>query len=546
MPKEHPTTFRAQSDQQPLEGVVTYAGTFSLSNTMTGKDALLVIALMTVVIGAMVLMLSFAPGPHSSLVFPDELIGSIWVFTVLVVLLPATPWQLTLNYGEKTYTFVYGYRLTRIRRTGPFADISGVSCYASNRLYSIYKHVICLRFAKGTTTRNICLETGLDADAGAERAQALAVALSTAVVDMYGKPADLNSPQPTFGDQATFSNASTSYGRNRYKNCVALIIIFVLGIASAYPLSAFTSPGGSAKGISMVIVMSIFCGWPIPILYIQANPWKLSLDFSTKRYRLQTGFRPFALIRTGRFDDIVGVRVIELGSLSDSQAYAISIMFRSLPRHTPFMLESVSTRATADERAGKFATMLHATVVNASGDPISSAATLKLDEPIVTYTQDSIPDRVPRKRRLAEAGFEALFALVCCPRIFWSPYVLHRVGPATYLTSCFGCAFLIYYNIQRAWPWRLTLDYMNEKVELISGWLPFGFRLTGTFNRVDGITVVPLLHGIFNEPYQISMSIATRFGRKSYLIETASTSSEADARAAHLASRLGVGILPPG
>gem|GEM_PF-6698771 len=227
-----------------------------------------------------------------------------------------------------------------------------------------------------------------------------------------------------------------------------------------------------------------------------------------------------------------------------SETFGVSISFKDMPRHKPFLLEPAFTRAQADQRAEQFAAILQTAVVDAEGSPVQLVKPKDFDTENIIYTQDSIPSSISRKKNLAEARIEAIILILCSPLVFYRlPYAGPYAGAAIFFIVSMGCSFLIWWNLYQAWPWRLMLDYKIKKVDLTAGWLPLGFWVSGSFDRIEGVKVVPLLHGIYNEPYQIALCFATRFGRKAYPIETAGSNNEAEARAMHLAERLGVARL---
>jgi hypothetical protein len=542
MPNEYPIKDAAKTELQPVEGVVTYTGTLLGSKDKTGgRNALIFTTCIFALYASALFFIPSSPGSHASIRTGAELLGAMWAVLSSLIIIAAMPWRLALNYPAQTYISTFGYGSFHFNHSGPFADISGVSSVASTKMYSTHKHILILRFANGPIPRKMRIETGLSPDDAAARAQQLATALGTSFVDSYGQRINIDSPAPISNGQAQFTHVSTKYGRNVCRQNVIGIVFMALFFASIYPLFALTSPGGGAKGgVQMLLFFVLFYGWIIPIMYTRANPWRVYLDFAAGRYRLERGFRPFVRQRTGRFEDILGVRVIEIGSLAVSEPFAVSISFRAM-RSMPFLLEPAFTRAQADKRAQQFAAILQTAVVDAEGSPVHLAKRQDLDGNNVTYTQDSIPRHMSRKQNFRKALIEALFPILCSPLLFYRiPYAGPSAGAAIFGALCMGCAILVWHNLLEAWPWRLALDYQNGKVGLTAGWLPLGFRGTGSFDRIEGVKVVPLLHGFYNEPYRIALCFATKFGRRSYQIETASSSDKAEARATHLAERLGV------
>jgi hypothetical protein len=104
----------------------------------------------------------------------------------------------------------------------------------------------------------MCIEMGLVANEAIARAQQLATAIGTSVVDSGGQHINIDSPASISSDHAEYSQASTKYGRKVYRQSIIGIVFMTLVFASIYPLFVLTSPGGAAKGIEMLILFVFF------------------------------------------------------------------------------------------------------------------------------------------------------------------------------------------------------------------------------------------------------------------------------------------------
>jgi len=482
-------------------------------------------------------------GLHSALpllIFP----AGLCILLAVAGILLAAPWQLALDYSSRTFESSLGHRPFTIFRKGDFSEIEGVSYMPSIR----YGHAIQVKLGKGRGKRAFVIESGFDADSAILRVNELATSLNAAVLGRDGKPVPVVVELDDRGYNPTYTQSSTRYGQSMRKSAVFGLVASLILCLTPWLRPIFDTTIAHDKALTFAIFMStFFCVWPLYFVWalnFRFERWRLSLDFAASEYRLRAGSPPFVRQTSGSFDQLAGIRIIEMGATHKAEPYVVAIKFNP-PANNLYLIGSADSRAEAEQLAERIKQQSGLEIVDAFGMSIAPYRDRFPISDVQTYSRNTLKGKDSRRRFVIGLVVKIVLPVVLTPLIFYNPIPRIPVGFAIVSVIAGGCWFLAIYSALRQKRWTLTLDYVNCRYSLDESFRPFERRRQGDFHDFAGLCVVQTV-GIYSlHPYRIAIALPASGRNKYYYIEAAYSATEARRRADELAQRLGVSALGP-